>query len=71
MRAGETEVNVRYNAGTYVARGGGKSCSSTAGGDNAVVGLVQKLGWYGGYSVRGEQQLEANHTRLWIKREGR
>lgn len=70
MRAGATEINIRYSAGSYTARGGGKSASSTADGDHAVIALARKLGW-SRYSVHGEQRLDTCHTRLWIKPEGR
>ena len=68
--SGGTEVNVRYSSGTYTARGGGKSASCTAGGDQAVMGLARKLAW-SRYQVTKTMQLSACHTRLWIKPEGR
>lgn len=63
MKAGGTTVNVRYSAGAYVARGGGKSASSTTDGDYAVLSLARKLGWPR-FEARDIQTLSANHTRL-------
>lgn len=70
MKAGATEINVRYSAGTYTARGGGKSASSTSDGDHAVIGLARKLGW-SRYKVAETLLLGPCHTRLYIKPEGR
>lgn len=65
-----TTVNVRYSCGSYVARGGGRTASCTAGGDEAVAALARKLGWPR-YEARDVQQLAGDHTRLVIRPERR
>ncbi len=55
-------AKVTYTTGAYIARGGGKSCSSTTSNHRAVRGLADKLGFSVSADVVLERQIETDKT---------